>query len=548
MTRDDGRSWRKALLIGLAIVAAPILALNGLLAFSAVTSAEREVDDIAAEALKIAEARLDEAATVLISLGVSGLNDCSPANLAAMRASAYRARYVAELTVVDGQGDAVCSGVGATRAVRGASPEHGTLNPDVMLSVVAVGGGGEAEQFIRLHWRHPDGTGLRVLMPGEDIFPVFLRSRLSASFVAEAVMLDGTLIARKENGSGLGAPQSSFLPSVAESASSQRYPIRIDIAAPGSAIAQANASLFVYANIAGLVLAVFAAVIAILSSRRSGGEAREIAEAIRRREFVPYYQPVIDITSGRLVGCEVMARWLKPDGQILPPGRFISLAEASGEIFPMTIALMERARDDLGEIYAERPTLKLGFNLCAGHFDDVVIVADVERIFSDSPIRMTQLMFEVTERQPLTDIPRARLVIGQLQALGARVALDDVGTGHGGLSYLLKLGVDVMKMDKMFVDAIGTDRYSVAIIDSMVKLADDMNLDLIAEGVETFEQVERLREKGIRMAQGYVFAPPLPASSFRALVEAMTPPGRREAGRAKSDLAASDWPRRTTLG
>lgn len=546
MTRDDGRSWRKALLIGLAIVAAPILALNGLLAFSTVTSAEREVDDIAAEALKIAEVRLDEAATVLVSLGVSGVNDCSPMNLAAMRASAYRARYVAELTVVDAQGEPVCSGVGVTRVVRRVSPEHGTLNPDVTLSVVAVGGG-EAQRFIRLQWRHSDGTGIRVLVPGEDIFPVFLRSRLSASFVAEAVMLDGTPIARKENGSGLGAPQGSLLPSVAESASSQRYPIRIDIAAPGSAIAQANASLFVYANIAGLVLAVFAAAIAVLSSRRSGGEAREIAEAIRRREFVPYYQPVIDITSGRLVGCEVMARWLKPDGQILPPGRFIPLAEASGKIFPMTVALMERARDDLGELYAERPTLKLGFNLCAGHFDDVAIVADVERIFTDSPIRMTQLMFEVTERQPLTDIPRARLVIGQLQALGARVALDDVGTGHGGLSYLLKLGVDVMKMDKMFVDAIGTDRYSVAIIDSMVKLADDMNLDLIAEGVETFEQVERLREKGIRMAQGYVFAPPLPASSFRALVEAMAPPGRREAGRAKADVAGPDWTRRSTL-
>ena len=157
---------------------------------------------------------------------------------------------------------------------------------------------------------------------------------------------------------------------------------------------------------------------------------------------------------------------------------------------------------------------------------------------------MTQLMFEVTERQPLADILRARLVIAKLQALGARVALDDVGTGHGGLSYLLKLGVDVMKMDKMFVDAIGTDRYSVAIVDSMVKLADDMNLDLIAEGVETFEQVEYLRAKGVRMAQGYVFAPPLPASSFRALVEAMTPssaaaPARRPQGATMSALCAA---------
>jgi sensor c-di-GMP phosphodiesterase-like protein len=218
-----------------------------------------------------------------------------------------------------------------------------------------------------------------------------------------------------------------------------------------------------------------------------------------------------------------LVRWRKPDGRMAPPGSFIGLAEASDQIFPLTRALMESALADLGEAYRARPGLKVGFNLVARHFDDVSIVDDVERIFAGSQIGIGQLMFEVTERQPLTDIPRARIVISKLQALGARVALDDVGTGHGGLSYLLKLGVDVMKMDKMFVDAIGTSRYSVAIVDSLVRLASDMNLDLIAEGVETIEQVEYLRAKGVRMAQGYVFAPPLPASSYLALVKAMTP-------------------------
>ena len=100
-----------------------------------------------------------------------------------------------------------------------------------------------------------------------------------------------------------------------------------------------------------------------------------------------------------------------------------------------------------------------------------------------------------------------------LQGLGARVGIDDVGTGHSGLSYMLKLGVDFIKIDKIFVDALDTERYSATIIETLVGLARDMRMEIIAEGVETFEQVQHLRARGIRRAQGYVFAPPLPGAS-----------------------------------
>jgi sensor c-di-GMP phosphodiesterase-like protein len=102
-----------------------------------------------------------------------------------------------------------------------------------------------------------------------------------------------------------------------------------------------------------------------------------------------------------------------------------------------------------------------------------------------------------------------------------RIAIDDVGTGHSGLSYMLKLGVDIIKIDKIFVDAIGTDRNSTTIVETLVDLAHNMRMDIVAEGVENFEQVMYLRELGIRSAQGYVFAPPLPGKAFLQLVEAM---------------------------
>ena len=116
-----------------------------------------------------------------------------------------------------------------------------------------------------------------------------------------------------------------------------------------------------------------------------------------------------------------------------------------------------------------RPRVKLGFNLTARHFDNETIVEEVREIFAGSPIRLSQIVLEVTERQPLEDLDMARRVIAALQELGCKVAIDDVGTGHGGLSYMLKLGVNYIKIDKMFVDAIGTERYSTTIIETLIE-------------------------------------------------------------------------------
>ena len=127
--------------------------------------------------------------------------------------------------------------------------------------------------------------------------------------------------------------------------------------------------------------------------------------------------------------------------------------------------------------------------------------------------------------QPLEDLDTARRIIAALQELGCKVAIDDVGTGHGGLSYMLKLGVDIIKIDKLFVDAIGTEQYSTTIIETLISLARSMRMEILAEGVETFEQVKYLRERGIYLAKGYAFAPPLPGPMFRQLLESAHPLG-----------------------
>ncbi|MBV6657891.1 MAG: EAL domain-containing protein, partial [Devosiaceae bacterium] len=252
-------------------------------------------------------------------------------------------------------------------------------------------------------------------------------------------------------------------------------------------------------------------------------QVNEIERAINQGEFVPYYQPTFDVGTGQLLGCEVLVRWIKPDGSVLSPGSFIALAEQSGLAVPITQQLMRSVREDLDEAYGVRPDLKVAINLFNQHFDSLDIVEDIEEIFGDSHIAYQQIVLEVTERSPLESVSQAKIVIRKLQDLGCRLALDDAGTGHGGLAYLQELGLDVVKIDKMFIDQLGKNRVGESITHSLTDLAAELGMGVVAEGVESVDQVEHLKRYGIREAQGYLFAPPLPASRYLTLVEKLAP-------------------------
>jgi len=299
-----------------------------------------------------------------------------------------------------------------------------------------------------------------------------------------------------------------------------------------AAVFSAHNDLRTVSTLCAAVLALLTISLALLlASRSRANPVAELERALEAGEFVPYYQPLVDLRTGAIVGAEVLMRWRKADGTIIPPAAFIPLAESSGLILDMTRALMIAVRDEFSAVLGRRPGVKVAFNLTARHFDDDQIVGDVRDIFAASAIRMSQVVLEVTERQPLDDLLAARRVIAGLQDLGCKVAIDDVGTGHGGLSYMLKLAVNYIKIDKLFVDAIGTERYSATIIETLVDLARNMRIEVLAEGVETFEQVKFLRERGVHLCQGYVFAPPLAGPLFRQLLEAAQPLGVAGAAR-----------------
>lgn len=305
---------------------------------------------------------------------------------------------------------------------------------------------------------------------------------------------------------------------LSHSAQSEKFPIVMSVSA------DAEALLVLYDRLGNGILPMGMSggavilVLLLIIGWRSGRSESDHATVFDEGEFLAYYQPVVDMGNGSILGCEVLLRFRTKDGRLIQPASFIAYAEATGVIMEITRNLLSRVASELDQLSNEFGHLKIGINLTGKHFEDMVVVDEIQDAFGKSHTSFQQLVFELTERHPVQDFEMARMVISGIQELGASVALDDAGTGHGGFSYLQKLGLDVIKIDKMFVDSFGEDVTTMTIIDIIVELAKSLDMGIIAEGVENQEQVNSLRKLGISAAQGYFFSPPLPPERYIQLV------------------------------
>jgi sensor c-di-GMP phosphodiesterase-like protein len=175
----------------------------------------------------------------------------------------------------------------------------------------------------------------------------------------------------------------------------------------------------------------------------------------------------------------------------------------------------------------ENKEFKLSFNVVPSHLLDDGFVETLRRVVASAKVSARQIVLEITERDKLEDLAKAAEVVHALRDHGFKVAIDDVGVGHSGLSHLKGLGATPMKIDKFFVDTVTRDGSTASIIEMLVKLAHDLNMTVIAEGIETEDQVRALRNCGVQQGQGYLVSPPVPAAKFLELIEAR---------QAKSDL------------
>ncbi|RBA96579.1 EAL domain-containing protein, partial [Xanthomonas oryzae] len=251
-----------------------------------------------------------------------------------------------------------------------------------------------------------------------------------------------------------------------------------------------------------------------VSRRRLSPLARpEIA--VQRGEFIVHYQPIIALDSGACVGAEALVRWQQPDGVLVPPDAFIPLAEESGLILPITDLVVAEVIRELGPTLAADPALHVAINVSAEDIKSSRVQSVLEHALRGTGVDSGQLWVEATERS-LMDIDAARTTIMRLRGAGHTVSIDDFGTGYSSLQYLQGLPLDALKIDKSFVDTIGTHSATSAVTAHIIEMAKTLRLRTIAEGVERQEQLDYLRAHGVDLAQGWLFSRALPATGFIA--------------------------------
>jgi EAL domain-containing protein (putative c-di-GMP-specific phosphodiesterase class I) len=509
-----------AIVAGVVLAGVPVLLLQVGVDYRIEQQGREEVESTARRGMALVETRIRRVVAELGALARSGVDGCGAVDRSALNITAFGITPIKEVAVLNPHGETLCTNHGLALGERQVlSRQEIAEAADVFIEAVAIGH--RQERMVRVHAAGRDGgNGLAALIPTELLLPQMSTEGGSPRAHVTLVTDDGTLIGE----TGAGTASNADGDRVTARLRSQAYRLTMTSSMSRKGLAADQSDLRAAGILADVVVILLIILLFVFLRRRQrDNPVAELRRALAANEFVPYYQPILDITNGRLEGAEVLLRWRKRDGSIIPPLSFIPLLESSGLIFDVTRALMRRVCEEAGPAIGRRPRCKISFNLTARHFAEPATVTELRDIFTGSPISLSQVVLEVTERQPLENLTAARSVIAGLQELGARVAIDDVGAGHGGLSYLLKLGVDMIKVDKLFVDAIGAERHSAAIISSLVELARSMRMDIVAEGVESFEQVTYLRDQGIRLAQGYVFAPPLPGGSFLKLLEATDP-------------------------
>ena len=241
--------------------------------------------------------------------------------------------------------------------------------------------------------------------------------------------------------------------------------------------------------------------------------------ALGRGEICLYYQPKVSLRSGRIVGMEALVRWNHPVLGVVPPDEFIPLAEESGVIVELGAwALAEACRQTKQWMDGGLPRLTVSVNLSARQFQQGGVEGVVARALRDSGLDPIQLELELTESLALQDPDAISASLRELKDIGIQCSVDDFGTGYSGLQYLTRFPIDKLKIDKAFVRNIGKSRDDARLVAGVIALAHGLELEVVAEGVETEEQLDFLTEHGCDLVQGYYYSPAVPAEEFEHLL------------------------------
>ena len=473
----------------------------------------QQLTGIIETAVRRVETTIDNGAAMLVDLSRAQELSCEPSRLQALRLQVYQRSGVKDIRLTKHDGTVLCSAYSETLEFDTARIDRSDMQPSadgrtLVFRVEQIGGEAVGILF-DLNKTSSIQAILGVTPSLLDIMPTELRSdsavRLMLTNGQQVESYISQAFAKSDN-------------DLEVNASSAKFPLSITVAVSQSALDGWNRESLTPFTLLSGGLGFIIGVLLTKAFAKSRSDLAELDRALKRKEFKPFYQPTFDLATRDILGCEVLSRWIKPDGRIIPPVQFIPLAESSGRIEALTWLVMTTALEDLATAMKANKNFKVSFNVVPEHLLNDDFVSTLRDVVRRAKVSPRQIMIEVTERQEFRDLERAKSIVSSLRDYGFKIALDDVGVGHSGLSQIKALGVNTIKIDKFFVDSITTDASAVTIVEMLVRLAHQLEMTVIAEGIEKDEQLSALQRSGVAMGQGYLVARPMPMIEFDAFL------------------------------
>jgi EAL domain-containing protein (putative c-di-GMP-specific phosphodiesterase class I) len=245
-----------------------------------------------------------------------------------------------------------------------------------------------------------------------------------------------------------------------------------------------------------------------------------LRRALEREEFLLHYQPKVNLSTGEITSVEALIRWQHPDRGLVSPAQFVPIAEDSGLIVPIgRWVLREACRQTRAWQDAGFPPIPTAVNVSSAEFRKTDFVESVQTILKETGLEARYLELELTESVLMDDAKFTAPVLQQLKGMGIRLAADDFGTGYSSLSYLREFPIDILKIDRSFINQITADCDGSTIVDAIISMGKSLKHVVVAEGIETQEQRAYLQTHHCQEGQGYLFSRPLPAAQFAVLLQ-----------------------------
>jgi len=287
----------------------------------------------------------------------------------------------------------------------------------------------------------------------------------------------------------------------------------------GSLLSNADSALYRAKDQGGNIYEFYSPELGRKARRRLELE-NNLRRALENNELIVYYQPKVDLITDEAYGMEALVRWNHPEQGIISPDEFIPIAEETGLIIQLGQQVIEKACKQFKQWQdIKLPVTNISINVSARQFKEQDLVTLLQDVLNENQLDATHIELELTESTLLKNEDKAESILNQLHNMGIKISIDDFGTGYASLAYLKRLPIDILKIDKSFTDGILHDPDDIAIVNAIYGLAKGFELRLVAEGIETQGQLEKIRDLGVDYGQGYFWSPPLPADQYITLLD-----------------------------